>query len=94
MGWARAAKTTGTPRGELAATSLEDIEKSKLSKDDNDVRLTWLGLFYCRKNQGSEVEERMASQELEKRIWCRSNRIEGTIPRSKQAPALRLLASR
>ncbi|XP_038974392.1 ferredoxin--nitrite reductase, chloroplastic [Phoenix dactylifera] len=36
---------------ELAATPLEDIEKSKLSKDDIDVRLKWLGLFHRRKHQ-------------------------------------------
>lgn len=36
---------------ELADTPLEDIEKSKLSKDDIDVRLKWLGLFHRRKHQ-------------------------------------------
>lgn len=34
---------------ELAKMSLEEIEKSKLSKDDIDVRLKWLGLFHRRK---------------------------------------------
>lgn len=36
---------------ELAATPLDGIEKSKLSKDDIDVRLKWLGLFHRRKHQ-------------------------------------------
>nr|UJH94655.1 ferredoxin-nitrite reductase [Spirodela polyrhiza] len=36
---------------DLAATPLEDIEASKLSKDDIDVRLKWLGLFHRRKHQ-------------------------------------------
>ncbi|CAA7401607.1 unnamed protein product [Spirodela intermedia] len=36
---------------DLAATPLEDIEASKLSKDDIDVRLKWLGLFHRRKQQ-------------------------------------------
>ncbi|KAL6964012.1 Ferredoxin--nitrite reductase, chloroplastic [Sarracenia purpurea var. burkii] len=36
---------------ELSQMSLEDIEKSKLSKDDIDVRLKWLGLFHRRKHQ-------------------------------------------
>ncbi|XP_010943064.1 ferredoxin--nitrite reductase, chloroplastic [Elaeis guineensis] len=36
---------------ELAVTPLEDIDKSKLSKDDIDVRLKWLGLFHRRKHQ-------------------------------------------
>lgn len=36
---------------ELAGLSLEEIEKSKISKDDIDVRLKWLGLFHRRKNQ-------------------------------------------
>ncbi|KAL0334864.1 UNVERIFIED_CONTAM: Ferredoxin--nitrite reductase, chloroplastic [Sesamum radiatum] len=36
---------------ELAKMSLEEIEKSKLSKDDIDVRLKWLGLFHRRKHQ-------------------------------------------
>ncbi|GMH10096.1 hypothetical protein Nepgr_011937 [Nepenthes gracilis] len=34
---------------ELAKMSLEDIEKSKHTKDDIDVRLKWLGLFHRRK---------------------------------------------
>lgn len=36
---------------ELAAVPMEEIEKSKLSKDDIDVRLKWLGLFHRRKQQ-------------------------------------------
>ncbi|XP_057493656.1 ferredoxin--nitrite reductase, chloroplastic-like [Actinidia eriantha] len=36
---------------ELANLSLEEIEKSKLTKDDIDVRLKWLGLFHRRKHQ-------------------------------------------
>ncbi|MQL93493.1 hypothetical protein Taro_026139 [Colocasia esculenta] len=36
---------------DLAATPLEDIEAAKLSKDDIDVRLKWLGLFHRRKHQ-------------------------------------------
>lgn len=36
---------------ELAKLSLEEIEKEKLSKDDIDVRLKWLGLFHRRKHQ-------------------------------------------
>ncbi|KAG9135040.1 hypothetical protein Leryth_011558 [Lithospermum erythrorhizon] len=34
---------------ELAKISLEEIENSKLTKDDIDVRLKWLGLFHRRK---------------------------------------------
>ncbi|KAK6916440.1 Nitrite/Sulfite reductase ferredoxin-like domain [Dillenia turbinata] len=36
---------------ELANMSMEDIDKSKLTKDDIDVRLKWLGLFHRRKHQ-------------------------------------------
>ncbi|CAL5377361.1 unnamed protein product [Camellia sinensis] len=36
---------------ELAKISLEEIEKSKITKDDIDVRLKWLGLFHRRKHQ-------------------------------------------
>ncbi|XP_058190453.1 ferredoxin--nitrite reductase, chloroplastic [Rhododendron vialii] len=36
---------------ELANMSLEEIEKSKLTKDDIDTRLKWLGLFHRRKHQ-------------------------------------------
>ncbi|XP_010263547.1 PREDICTED: ferredoxin--nitrite reductase, chloroplastic [Nelumbo nucifera] len=36
---------------ELAKTPLQEIEKSKLTKDDIDVRLKWLGLFHRRKHQ-------------------------------------------
>lgn len=36
---------------ELSKMSLEDIESSKLTKDDIDVRLKWLGLFHRRKHQ-------------------------------------------
>ncbi|KAI9127785.1 hypothetical protein K1719_000778 [Acacia pycnantha] len=35
---------------ELAKMSLEEIESSKLTKDDIDVRLKWLGLFHRRKH--------------------------------------------
>lgn len=35
---------------DLAKISLEEIEKSKLTKDDIDVRLKWLGLFHRRKH--------------------------------------------
>ncbi|XP_068641682.1 ferredoxin--nitrite reductase, chloroplastic [Aristolochia californica] len=35
---------------ELANTPLEEIESSKLSRDDIDVRLKWLGLFHRRKH--------------------------------------------
>lgn len=36
---------------ELAKVSLEEIEKAKVTKDDIDVRLKWLGLFHRRKHQ-------------------------------------------
>lgn len=36
---------------DLAKISLEEIEESKLTKDDIDVRLKWLGLFHRRKHQ-------------------------------------------
>ncbi|KAJ9705039.1 hypothetical protein PVL29_003200 [Vitis rotundifolia] len=36
---------------ELASKSFEEIEKSKHTKDDIDVRLKWLGLFHRRKHQ-------------------------------------------
>ncbi|KAJ4962935.1 hypothetical protein NE237_022874 [Protea cynaroides] len=36
---------------ELSQIPLDDIEKSKLSKDDIDGRLKWLGLFHRRKHQ-------------------------------------------
>ncbi|KAK2434175.1 sulfite reductase [ferredoxin], chloroplastic [Trifolium repens] len=36
---------------DLANMSLEEIESSKLTKDDIDVRLKWLGLFHRRKHQ-------------------------------------------
>ncbi|KAK6159339.1 hypothetical protein DH2020_006653 [Rehmannia glutinosa] len=36
---------------DLAKIPLEEIEKSKLTKDDIDVRLKWLGLFHRRKHQ-------------------------------------------
>ncbi|PHT70501.1 Ferredoxin--nitrite reductase, chloroplastic [Capsicum annuum] len=36
---------------DIAKISLEEIEKSKLAKDDIDVRLKWLGLFHRRKHQ-------------------------------------------
>lgn len=36
---------------ELAKMSLEEIENSKVTKDDIDVRLKWLGLFHRRKHQ-------------------------------------------
>ncbi|KAF9622540.1 hypothetical protein IFM89_031944 [Coptis chinensis] len=35
---------------ELAKLSLEELDKSKLTKDDIDVRLKWLGLFHRRKH--------------------------------------------
>ncbi|PIA46288.1 hypothetical protein AQUCO_01500061v1 [Aquilegia coerulea] len=35
---------------ELAKTPFEELEKAKLTKDDIDVRLKWLGLFHRRKN--------------------------------------------
>jgi len=35
---------------ELAKIPVEDIDKSKLTKDDIDVRLKWLGLFHRRKH--------------------------------------------
>ncbi|KAL2537533.1 Ferredoxin--nitrite reductase [Forsythia ovata] len=35
---------------ELSKMSLEEIEKLKLTKDDIDVRLKWLGLFHRRKH--------------------------------------------
>ena len=35
---------------ELANIPLEEIDKSKLTKDDIDVRLKWLGLFHRRKH--------------------------------------------
>ncbi|KAL6514239.1 Ferredoxin--nitrite reductase, chloroplastic [Orobanche hederae] len=35
---------------ELSKIPLEEIEESKLSKDDIDVRLKWLGLFHRRKH--------------------------------------------
>lgn len=36
---------------ELAQIPFEEIEKSKLLKDDIDSRLKWLGLFHRRKHQ-------------------------------------------
>ncbi|XP_026455858.1 ferredoxin--nitrite reductase, chloroplastic-like [Papaver somniferum] len=36
---------------ELSQISLEELEKSKSTKDDVDVRLKWLGLFHRRKHQ-------------------------------------------
>ncbi|KAF6162546.1 hypothetical protein GIB67_003092 [Kingdonia uniflora] len=36
---------------DLVKIPLEEIEKSKLGKDDIDVRLKWLGLFHRRKHQ-------------------------------------------
>lgn len=36
---------------ELAKMPLEEIDKSKATKDDIDVRLKWLGLFHRRKQQ-------------------------------------------
>ncbi|XAR59450.1 Ferredoxin--nitrite reductase [Bertholletia excelsa] len=36
---------------ELAKIPFEEIDKSKLTKDDVDVRLKWLGLFHRRKHQ-------------------------------------------
>ncbi|XP_061350988.1 ferredoxin--nitrite reductase, chloroplastic [Gastrolobium bilobum] len=36
---------------DLSKMSLEEIERSKLTKDDIDVRLKWLGLFHRRKHQ-------------------------------------------
>ncbi|CAL9167127.1 unnamed protein product [Musa hybrid cultivar] len=36
---------------ELAAKSMEEIDATKVHKDDIDVRLKWLGLFHRRKHQ-------------------------------------------
>lgn len=36
---------------ELAKLSMEEIDKNKVTKDDVDVRLKWLGLFHRRKHQ-------------------------------------------
>lgn len=36
---------------ELAKMSLEEIDRDKITKDDIDVRLKWLGLFHRRKHQ-------------------------------------------
>lgn len=36
---------------ELAKVSIEELDSSKLTKDDVDVRLKWLGLFHRRKHQ-------------------------------------------
>lgn len=36
---------------ELAKTPIDEIDKSKLTKADIDVRLKWLGLFHRRKHQ-------------------------------------------
>lgn len=36
---------------ELAKMSMEDIDKAKVTKNDIDVRLKWLGLFHRRKHQ-------------------------------------------
>uniref|UniRef100_A0A0E0FLI4 Uncharacterized protein n=1 Tax=Oryza nivara TaxID=4536 RepID=A0A0E0FLI4_ORYNI len=36
---------------ELAKMPMEEIEADKLSKEDIDVRLKWLGLFHPRKHQ-------------------------------------------
>lgn len=36
---------------ELAKKSMEEIDSQKLTKDDIDVRLKWLGLFHRRKHQ-------------------------------------------
>uniref|UniRef100_A0A0E0MW49 Uncharacterized protein n=1 Tax=Oryza rufipogon TaxID=4529 RepID=A0A0E0MW49_ORYRU len=34
---------------------MEEIEADKLSKEDIDVRLKWLGLFHPRKHYGLEL---------------------------------------
>ncbi|KAL0545961.1 hypothetical protein IC582_015865 [Cucumis melo] len=39
---------------ELSKLSMEEIDASKLTKDDVDVRLKWLGLFHRRKHQSQE----------------------------------------
>lgn len=36
---------------ELSKMSIEELDKAKLTKDDIDVRLKWLGLFHRRKTQ-------------------------------------------
>lgn len=36
---------------ELSKLSMDQIDASKLNKDDVDVRLKWLGLFHRRKHQ-------------------------------------------
>lgn len=36
---------------ELAKMSMEEIDQAKITKDDIDVRLKWLGLFHRRKHQ-------------------------------------------
>lgn len=36
---------------ELAAMSMDEVEASKLTKDDIDMRLKWLGFFHRRKHQ-------------------------------------------
>lgn len=36
---------------ELAKMSMAEIDKAKITKDDIDVRLKWLGLFHRRKHQ-------------------------------------------
>lgn len=36
---------------ELAKIPIEEIDKAKITKDDIDVRLKWLGLFHRRKHQ-------------------------------------------
>ncbi|KAJ8572346.1 hypothetical protein K7X08_008857 [Anisodus acutangulus] len=41
---------------ELAKILIEEIDQSKLTKDDIDVRLKWLGLFHRRKNQCSTTQ--------------------------------------
>lgn len=44
---------------ELAKIPLAELEASKITKDDIDVRLKWLGLFHRRKRQ---CEYKIATQ--------------------------------
>lgn len=44
---------------ELVNIPLEELEKAKVTKDDIDVRLKWLGLFHKRKFQCKSYQQNM-----------------------------------
>lgn len=44
---------------ELVSIPLEELQKAKVTKDDIDVRLKWLGLFHKRKYQCKSYQQNM-----------------------------------